>query len=204
MMTMKARCGRTGLAVVASMLSSGAWAADAGSWQVSRGDVRVVCPMTIGGSFEARTRSLGGTVTVSGGSPAVLQGSFSVDLATLETGIALRDGHLREKYLEVGKGAGYDKAVLTDVRLEGVDSSTFHGRARFTGTLTVHGTPRPVAGEAQIERQGPSVRVEASFPVKLTDYAIASPRYLGVGVKDDVQVKVSLIAGPASASAPRD
>ena len=29
--------------------------------------------------------------------------------------------------------------------------------------------------------------MKASFPVRLADYAIAEPRYLGVGVKDTVQ-----------------
>ena len=45
------------------------------------------------------------------------------------------------------------------------------------------------------------MRVEAAFPVTLADYGIAKPRYLGVGVKDEVEVKVSLVAVPAAAPA---
>lgn len=37
----------------------------------------------------------------------------------------------------------------------------------------------------------------ASFPVRIDDYGIAPPRYLGVGVRNEVQVKVSLVAAPA-------
>jgi hypothetical protein len=33
--------------------------------------------------------------------------------------------------------------------------------------------------------------VTASFPVNLPDYSIRKPRYLGVGVKDIVQVEVA-------------
>ena len=45
------------------------------------------------------------------------------------------------------------------------------------------------------------MRVEATFPVTLPDYGIAKPRYLGVGVKDEVGVKVSLVAVPAEGPA---
>ena len=38
---------------------------------------------------------------------------------------------------------------------------------------------------------GAGLQVKASFPVRLADYAISEPRYLGVGVKDTVQVNVT-------------
>ena len=34
----------------------GATVTAAGTWRVGPGDVRVICPMTIGGTFDARTR----------------------------------------------------------------------------------------------------------------------------------------------------
>jgi hypothetical protein len=65
----------------------------------------------------------------------------------------------------------------------------------------LHGTRRPVAGQADIHAEGNDVRVVASFPVRLDAYGIAPPRYLGVGVKNEVQVKVSLVATPETAPA---
>ena len=47
-----------------------------------------------------------------------------------------------------------------------------------------------MSGQARITRAGADVRVDASFPVNLPDFGIPEPRYLGVGVKDQVQVKV--------------
>ena len=70
------------------------------------GDVRVICPMTIGGSFDAKTTALSGAVTASGSGSAALDGSLAVDLRTLDTGISLRNEHLRENYLEVDQRAG--------------------------------------------------------------------------------------------------
>jgi hypothetical protein len=50
---------------------------------------------------------------------------------------------------------------------------------------------KPIEGEATVSHRGTSMQVTASFPVVLADHGIAPPRYLGVGVRDRVQVHVS-------------
>jgi hypothetical protein len=60
--------------------------------------------------------------------------------------------------------------------------------------LTVHGVTRSVSGSAEVRKAGSGVRVKASFPVNLPDYNIPEPRYLGVGVKNTVQVDVTFTA----------
>src|SRR5207247_1877533 len=92
------------------------------TWRVGEGDVRVICPMTIGGSFEAKTTALSGSVTAGASGSRVLDGSLAVDLRTLDTGIRLRNEHLREKYLEVDKGPGFEAATLSDIGLNGLDA----------------------------------------------------------------------------------
>ena len=177
------------------------WAADVPSYRVLRGEVRIVCPLTVGGVFETKTTSISGTVGVADGSPAALSGELSVDLSTLDTGIELRNTHLREKYLEVARGAEFASAVISGVRLDKAGTSTFRGQTAFAGTLLLHGVRRPVAGQAEIRSEGNDVRVLASFPLRIDDYGIAAPRYLGVGVKNEVQVKISLLVTPAPAGA---
>jgi len=176
------------------------WAADVPSYRVLRGEVRIVCPLTVGGVFETKTTSISGTVGVAVGSPAALSGELGVDLSTLDTGIELRNTHLREKYLEVARGAEFASAVISGVRLDKAGTSTFRGQTAFAGTLLLHGVRRPVAGQAEIRSEGNDVRVLASFPLRIDDYGIAAPRYLGVGVKNEVQVKISLLVTPAPAA----
>jgi polyisoprenoid-binding protein YceI len=176
------------------------WAADVPSYRVLRGEVRIVCPLTVGGVFETKTTSISGTVGVADGSPAALSGELSVDLSTLDTGIELRNTHLREKYLEVARGAEFASAVISGVRLDKAGTSTFRGQTPFAGTLLLHGVRRPMAGQAEIRSEGNDVRVLASFPLRIDDYGIAAPRYLGVGVKNEVQVKISLLVTPAPAA----
>lgn len=191
-----------GLLAVAGLAAAATLEAqDVGSsWQVARGDVRVVCPMTVGGSFEAKTSALTGTLVLTAARPAAFSGTLAVDLRSLDSGIGLRNEHLRDNYLEVGKGDGYQQAVLSDLRLEG-DAATVQGRTGFSGRLRLHGTTREVKGQADVHRDGGSVRVDASFPVTISDYGIPKPQYLGVGVRNEVQVKVSLVATPAAAAA---
>ena len=174
-----------------------AHAAEAGSQQaassftVRGGDVRVLCPLTIGGSFEAKTRMLNGTIRPGAAAPDPWTGELAVELSSLDTGIELRNQHLREKYLEVGKGPDYSNAVLKDLHVEGIDPSTPNGKGTFSGTLRLHGTERQVKGNIEVRRSGSGLRARASFPVMLEEFAIAKPRYLGVGVADQVTVRVT-------------
>ena len=184
---------------LAALVATTGLAAESPAWSVG-GEVRVTCPMTVGGSFEAKTTALSGSVTLAAARPAAFGGELSVDLTTLDTGIDLRNHHLRDNYLEVAKGEGFERATLSDIRLGDVDAGTFQGKTEFTGTFLLHGTKKPVSGQAEITREGSSVRVEATFPVTIADYGIAKPQYLGVGVKSQVQVKVSLVATPVAAA----
>ena len=183
---------------IAAMLCGAVPALAQDGWSIASGDVTVVCPLTVGGSFEAKSSALSGRLTPDGSQPGRLQGELTVDLATLDTGIGLRNTHMRDNYLEVGRGEGFSRAVLKDILLAD-DAGTVNGPTTFTATLLVHGVERPVRGDARISRNAGRVRVEASFPVVLADHEIAKPRYLGVGVRDQVQVRVRFEASEGSA-----
>ena len=167
----------------------------AGAWRVTQGDISVKCPMTIGGSFDAKTSALSGMLTSTGAT--AIDGSLAVDLRMLDTGIALRNNHMRENYLEVDKGAGFDKAVLSDIELKGVNGDAPEGKGSFTGMLMLHGVKKSVGGPIELRKAGAGLRVKASFPVNLPDYNIPEPRYLGVGVKNTVQVEVTFTTTPS-------
>lgn len=185
------------IGVVALLLASnGRAAAPGAAWKVGGGEVRVVCPLTVGGSFEARTISLTGKLSLTTAHPPAFAGELVVDLRTLDTGIDLRSEHMRTQYLEVGRGPGFEAAVLSDLALGDVDVDTFRGRTTFSGNLQLHGAKKAIRGDATIRREGGAVRVEASFPIKLADFGIPSPQYLGVGVRSEVQVKVALTSTP--------
>lgn len=166
------------------------------AWTITTGEIRVTCPLTVGGSFEARSSALTGRIAADPAA-AALTGELSVDLSTLDTGISLRNEHMRDNYLEVGKGSGYDKAVLSNVEAGSLAGDFKDGARAFSARLLLHGTTRPVTGRVTLKRQGTAVRVDASFPVRLSDYGIPDPRYLGVGVAKEVTVRASFVANPS-------
>jgi polyisoprenoid-binding protein YceI len=167
--------------------------ARAGGWTVSDASVVVRCPLTIGGSFDARTTALSGAVVGPEGAATALGGELWVDLRTLDTGIGLRTTHMLERYLEVDAKPGFDRAVLSEI--EGViDAGELRDRGTFSAKLTLHGVTRDVSGQAAIRHQGDTLRVEASFPLGLTDFDIPEPRYLGIGVRDEIFVRVTFTA----------
>ena len=81
-------------------------------------------------------------------------------------------------------------ATLSEIDLKGFSVEAPEGKGSFSGSLTLHGVRQAVSGAVDVRQAGAALRVKASFPVLLSAYSIAKPRYLGVGVKDIVQVEV--------------
>jgi polyisoprenoid-binding protein YceI len=174
-----------------ALVVAGITLAAPGEWRVGESAVRITCPMTAGGGFDVKTAALSGSVTASPGSSSAFDGSLAVDLRTLDSGIDLRNEHLRTTYLEVNRGPDYEKATVSAIDLKGLNRDAPDGKGSFTGSLTLHGTTKAVSGAVDVRRAGAGLQVKASFPVNLSDFSIREPRYLGIGVKNTVQVQVT-------------
>ena len=169
------------------------------SWTLTSGEVRVRCRLTVGGSFDAVTSQISGALRLENVGASGYAGEIRVPLDTLDTGISLRNVHLRETYLEVERGEEFREAVLTAVELaEPFSSGAPDHETGFRALLSLHGMERHVEGEARLARRDGQVRVEAEFPLSLAEFAIPPPRYLGVGVRDEVRITVTFDAAIAS------
>jgi polyisoprenoid-binding protein YceI len=106
---------------------------------------------------------------------------FSVRLGTLQTGIELRDRHMRDEVFEVERFP-VARLHIARVRLPDGEAS---GMA--PAELTVHGQTHPVNVAFRVRpRRG--YDVTASFRMDLRDYGMKPPTYLGIAVKPDVDV----------------
>ncbi len=185
-------------AVAFLSLGLAAMAAGAESWSLTAGEVRVRCRLTVGGSFDAVTSAISGTLREEGAGGRGYAGPVRVRLDVLDTGIGLRNIHLREKYLEVERGEAFREAVLTAVELgEPFPPGARGHKTRFAGLLSLHGVERRVEGEAELTRREGRLRVEAEFPLSLADFEVPPPRYLGVGVRDELRITVTFDAAIA-------
>ena len=115
-----------------------------------------------------------------------------VPLSGLQTGIALRDRHMREKYLEVEK---YPDAVLalpwSAVKLPEDGRSL---EATSPGTMTLHGQSHEVQARYKIARSGTSYRVSGNVALDIRNYGIDIPSYFGVTVQPDIEASASFTA----------
>ena len=150
--------------------------------------------------FEGKTDRVEGRLTVQ---PPTIGDSFTVrfevDLTALDTGIALRNRHMRENHLETGK---YPKAVFEGAKVVAGQPVQLQAGKQVTfeieGSFTLHGVTRPLRArvDATYRPGGSSASIEfrASFPVELSSFSISRPEFLFLKLADTQQVRVEGIA----------
>lgn len=118
-----------------------------------------------------------------------LTGSAEFDMNNLTTGINLRDQHMKEKYLQVQQHPKA-KLTLTEAEVDPTFATTLtnSGEKPFKGKLQLHGQERDVEGTYSAKNG----LVQAKFQIKLTNYGIEIPSYLGITVAELVDVNVDL------------
>lgn len=130
-----------------------------------------------------------------------VSGQIKVDLDEFGTGIALRDRHMKEKYLETQKDANR-YAVVEISRVEFPPdfwTTDKTGEFVFSGVLSLHGVKKDISGKIKIdERKADSLRGNSSFTIKLTDYGIQIPSFSGITVAENVDVQVNFDAKSSS------
>ena len=147
--------------------------------------------------FEGKTDRLEGRVSVD---PAALGDSatfrFEVDMASLDTGIKMRNQHMRENHLETAK---YPKAVFEGGGLHAASGARLEAgkpeSLQVEGTFTLHGVSRRIRIHVAVTlRPDPApgaIDFSTEFPVALADYAISRPQFLFLKLADVQMVRVS-------------
>ncbi len=119
---------------------------------------------------------------------------FEVDLASLDTGIGLRNRHMRDNYLETEE---YPFAAFSGRVVELVEASAGTYRARSRGTFSVHGVGR----EREIECDGVpdqgGLRVRCAFQVVLSDHDIPIPRLMFMKINEVMELDLDFFLSPA-------
>ena len=112
---------------------------------------------------------------------------FEVELNGLDTGIGLRNRHMREIYLETDKYpyAHYSgEVVKVDPAANGAYTVTTSGK------LFIHGKEQPVTLDGLVTPQGGDYRVQYKFDVKLPDYSIEVPTLMFLKLSEIIQLEL--------------
>ena len=119
-----------------------------------------------------------------------LSGPCTFKLDSLNSGIDLRDKHMKEKYLETGKFPT-SELHLTKLILPG----NFSGEdIPFEGKLKLHGVEKPVSGKVKANGNGTGKELKLAFSYKIStaDFKIETPNFMGVTMANEVEVSVNL------------
>lgn len=119
---------------------------------------------------------------------------LEVDLASLDTGIGLRNRHMRDRYLETAK---YPYATFrgTIVRSEADPAAAYRVTAR--GTLTIHGVARPRDLTCRVEPRGPGYGALCAFEVLLSDHQVEIPKLMFLKLANEISLELDFVVTPA-------
>lgn len=173
-----------------ALVTFGAAAANAAPFEVGKGSqVSFVAHIT-GGSFVAKSDSIKGTVDYDPNKKTLSGAEITADAASFETGMSLRDKHMRDKYLQASK---YPAIIFKAAK----DGLKFTGeKAKLKGVFVIKGVEKPVELDLQVKGSGPNFTADATFPLNITDYGIAQPKFAMVKMEPIIEISLNLVLSP--------
>ncbi len=191
---MIARVGVLASAVVATMVlgavSAGAQEYQVDLTQANRATFRSRAPIE---DFEGVTDRVDGFVFLKGdglvpaGNYAGSELYFEVELDGLDTGMRLRNRHMRRNYLETKKYpyAAYTAAIrLVQQAADGGFVVT------ASGTMAIHGVEREMDVECPIASVNRGYRVRCNFSLLLSNFNIKIPSLMFMKISDTIALEL--------------
>lgn len=147
-------------------------------------------------TFTGRTSKVTGSLTFDAKKKSGT-GSIAVDVASIDTGIPLRNEHMRDSaWLDAAK---HPKITFTANRVQSMGGDQY----RVTGTFTMKGVSKPLTATATVKYRaageatkaagfdGDVVQVTAKFKIKLSDFGVTIPAPAKDKVANEVLITVS-------------
>ena len=122
-----------------------------------------------------------------------------VDLASLDTGIDMRNQHMRENHLHTDR---YPQAIFRGATFVGEHPASLApgktAKCKIAGSFSLHGVTRriEVPIELRLDEKSGGLAVKAQFVVYLADYEIPRPKMLFVKLDEKQAVTFEALALP--------
>lgn len=155
-------------------------------------------------SFKGRTNQISGSIETDLAQLAdSLRFRIEVDLASLDTGIGLRNQHMRDNHLETDT---FPTAVFAGGNVESTTSPALtpgtSATVRLAGELSLHGVTRPVEIDVNLTLvESGALNVSSDFVINLSAHDIKRPKFLVLKLADEQKIHVGFTAQPVSMSA---
>ena len=113
---------------------------------------------------------------------------FEVDLNSLDTGIGLRNRHMRENYLETDK---YPLTHFTGKLTDAVKLESDEYEVTAEGQFFIHGVTQNVIIKGTMTPSENGFNIKSNFITALTDYNIEVPQLMFFKVDEDMKVELN-------------
>ncbi len=153
------------------------------------------------------TNDVKGTVTFNVNDLKSLKGKISVSVASIKTGIDLRDEHLRSAdWLNAGAYPEITFAIKSVNEIKSIDDNKV--QAKVFGDFTLNGVTKEVSADATLtfldesdatkaRAPGDLLGVQAKFTVRLSDFGVKN-KIVGQKVAEVVEVSVNMVGSNAN------
>ena len=115
---------------------------------------------------------------------------FEVEVGSFDTGIGLRNRHMKEDYLHT------DKYPLTHFKGQ-ISSSKKISETEFdvttSGKLFLHGVTKDVTITGKIYKLQNGFKLKSDFSFKLPDYKIKVPKFMFVRISEEIKLQLDFI-----------
>ena len=146
------------------------------------------------GSHEGGFNSFEGEVLVAGGDPTRSTVNLTIDATSLWADDERLTGHLKSPdFFEVET---YPTATFQSTAIAAEGDGYL-----MTGNLTLHGVTKSIAFPAAITVEEGRVTAQAEFAIKRFEFGLEYPGKVDDLIRDDVVIKLNVVALPAAADA---
>jgi polyisoprenoid-binding protein YceI len=135
---------------------------------------------------DGRFHRFGGEVRFDPARPEATTARLTIDVGSIDTGIRLRDDHLRSDDF-------FDAARYPEARFVASAVRRQDGRYLVSGTLTIRGTTRPVTAPVTVAASADALEIAGELTVSRRQFGIAYQSFLNP-IRDEVRVWVELVA----------
>ncbi len=198
------------IAPIIMLITSGAGAQNSLTFHINDETKRDIVTFTSKAPLETivgKTGEVMGFVTIDlGDVMGSTEGRIEVDLASLKTGIGLRDSHMREQYLETDM---FPRTVFEMTRVIETTRNTLEDQKpvelKLEGNFSVHGVSRQIVvpmtvtyireSEATGGRHpGDLLHIVGTFDILLSEYSIKRPQFVILKLDDKQRIDIDIFA----------
>ena len=144
--------------------------------------------------FDGRTSKVTGTIVADPAKPSAARVDVTINLDSLDTGIALRNREMRQRYLETPK---WPNGTFKSIDVEGPAAIAINQPAdlRITGDLTIHNVTKRVTLPVRVVLiPDGRVHITTQFNVHMPDFGISVPSNILVTVDNNIPVRLDVWA----------